>query len=215
MKKNVLNIGLTLFFVVTLVLLVYKYQQIINKEPDQYYILERKGAASKDPQWTKVKSQSYALIEAIQHQPKDIQPKTKLAILYIQEARVTGNYTYYDKAAMKYVNDALSLNPTNFDALVLKSLLYLSQHHFADGLELAQKASTLNPYNSYVYGLCVDGHVEMGDYQSAVEDADKMLSIRPDIRSYSRASYLREIYGDYPGAIEAMRMAVDAGYPGG
>jgi len=41
-----------------------------------------------------------------------------------------------------------------------------------------------------------------------------MISIRPDLRSYSRVSYLREIYGDYPGAIQAMKMAVDAGAPG-
>jgi tetratricopeptide (TPR) repeat protein len=41
-----------------------------------------------------------------------------------------------------------------------------------------------------------------------------MISIRPDIRSYSRISYLREIYGDIPGAIEAMKLAVDAGSPG-
>jgi tetratricopeptide (TPR) repeat protein len=40
------------------------------------------------------------------------------------------------------------------------------------------------------------------------------MSIRPDIRSYARASYLREIYGDYEGAVEMMKLAVDAGAPG-
>jgi tetratricopeptide (TPR) repeat protein len=54
----------------------------------------------------------------------------------------------------------------------------------------------------------------MGNYEKAVENSDKMVSIRPDIRSYSRISYLREIHGDYPGAIEAMKMAVDAGVYG-
>jgi tetratricopeptide (TPR) repeat protein len=41
-----------------------------------------------------------------------------------------------------------------------------------------------------------------------------MVSIRPDTRSYSRISYLREIHGDYPGAIEAMKLAIDAGPAG-
>ena len=214
MKKKIFYLAMVLFFLSTLALIVYKYQQNVIKEPDNYYILERTGAAAKSDEWTKVRSQAYTLIEAIQNNSKDIKPKTDLAILYIQEARITGNYAYYDKAAMKYVNDALNIDASNFNAMVLKSLLYLSQHHFADGLEMAQKARTINPYNSYVYGLCVDGNVEMGNYKAAVNDADKMLSIRPDIRSYSRASYLREIYGDYPGAIEAMKMAVDAGYPG-
>jgi len=54
----------------------------------------------------------------------------------------------------------------------------------------------------------------MGNYATAIEEADKMISIRPDIRSYSRASYLREIHGDYPGAIDAMKLAIDAGLPG-
>ena len=62
--------------------------------------------------------------------------------------------------------------------------------------------------------MLVDGNVEMGYYDSAVANSDRMVSIRPDLRSYSRISYLREIYGDYPGAITAMKMAVDAGGPG-
>jgi len=112
------------------------------------------------------------------------------------------------------VNDVLEIDNTDFEAITLKAMIYLSQHHFADGLELAQKGKAINPYNAFVYGLSVDGNVEMGNYKAAVEDADKMISIRPDIRSYARVSYLREIYGDYPGAIDAMKMAVDAGFPG-
>ncbi|HLG41169.1 MAG TPA: tetratricopeptide repeat protein, partial [Chitinophagaceae bacterium] len=52
------------------------------------------------------------------------------------------------------------------------------------------------------------------NYKAAIAAADKMISIRPDLRSYSRISYLREIHGDYPGAIDAMKMAVEAGPPG-
>jgi tetratricopeptide (TPR) repeat protein len=85
-----------------------------------------------------------------------------LANIFILEARATGNYQYYDKAAMKYVNDALAKDPNNFEALTLKSLLYLSQHHFADGLAMAEKAEKINPYNAFLYGVLVDGHVEMG-----------------------------------------------------
>lgn len=62
--------------------------------------------------------------------------------------------------------------------------------------------------------MLVDANVELGNYARSVEMADKMVSIRPDIRSYSRISYLREIHGQVPGAIEAMKLAVSAGYPG-
>ena len=114
----------------------------------------------------------------------------------------------------KYVNAVLKKDPQNFEALSMKALLMLSQHHFAEGLQIAEAAKTINPYNAFIYGLIIDGNVEMGNYAAAVENADKMVSIRPDIRSYSRISYLREIYGDYSGAIEAMKMAIEAGVPG-
>lgn len=150
----------------------------------------------------------------MQSNPKDIKAAIALASLYIQEARITGNAVYYHAAAMKYINQVLDNKPENFEALTLKSILFMSQHHFADGLAIAEKAQKLNPYNALIYGLLVDGNVEMGKYTEAVENSDKMVSMRPDIRSYSRISYLREIHGDYPGAIEAMKLAVGAGGAG-
>jgi tetratricopeptide (TPR) repeat protein len=38
-----------------------------------------------------------------------------------------------------------------------------------------------------------------------------MVDVRPDLSSLSRVSYLRELHGDLPGAIDAMTRAVDAG----
>lgn len=105
-------------------------------------------------------------------------------------------------------------NENHFEALSLKAMIFLSEHHFEEALATAQKAVSINPYNAFVYGTLVDGYVEMGDYKAAVENLEKMISIRPDMRSYSRISYLREIHGDYSGAIEAMKLAVDAGATG-
>ena len=74
------------------------------------------------------------------------------------------------------------IEPGNFEALTLKSLLYISQHHFADGLAIAEQAQKINPYYAFLYGILVDGHVEMGHYDSAVASAEKMMSIKPDLR---------------------------------
>jgi tetratricopeptide (TPR) repeat protein len=90
----------------------------------------------------------------------------------------------------------------------------LSQHHFAEGLETAKKALPINPNNSFIYGILCDANLELGKYDEAVKMADKMVSVRPDIRSYARVSYLREIYGDIPGAKQAIKLAIAAGYPG-
>jgi tetratricopeptide (TPR) repeat protein len=184
------------------------------KENVVYGLIERKGPAAKSAEWKTTQQRAATLLQQIANNKENNKPKLQLASLYIQEARATGNYVYYDAAAMKYVNDVLKKEPANFDALTLKALLHLSQHHFAEAVAVATEAKNINQYNAFVYGLLVDGYVEMGQYDSAVANCDKMMNIRPDIRSYSRVAYLREIYGDYPGAIEAMKMACESGVAG-
>ncbi|MBS1685811.1 MAG: tetratricopeptide repeat protein [Bacteroidetes bacterium] len=177
-------------------------------------IKERTARLASLPDWNETKNKAAGLYTKIQQQPTDEKLKLQLAALYIQEARITGDHLYYDRAAMQLVDKTLATDSVNFEALCFKSMIYLSEHHFADGLAYAKKAQAVNPYNAFVYGLMTDGYVELGNYNEAVAATDKMVSIRPDLRSYSRVSYLREIHGDYPGAIEAMKMAVAAGYPG-
>ena len=215
MKKSHLYLITLVLFVFAAGFIVVKYKkEEKNKATSFYPLKDRKNVSAQTAEWKQVQKNFDELMKVARTNPDDTKSRIALASLYIQEARVTGNYMYYDMAAMKYVNEVLEKEPDNFEALIFKSLLYLSQHHFADGLVIAEKAKQVNPYNAFVYGILVDGNVEMGNYTAAVEDADKMVSIRPDIRSYSRISYLREIHGDYPGAIEAMKMAVDAGPPG-
>ena len=211
MKKKYIYTTLLAFIFLCLCAIFLKYQ---HNEAASYDLLERKGVVGDSREWQLTRTYATSLLAALKKNPADTKSGLALAALFIQEARVTGNYVYYDKAAMKYVNNILKRDSTNFDALTFKALIYLSQHHFADGLAIAKKAREINPYNAFIYGMVVDGNVEMGNYDSAVANSDKMVSIRPDLRSYSRISYLREIYGDYPGAIEAMKMALAAGAPG-
>jgi len=213
-KKNIYLLCIVVFVLaVGGIIIKYNIQQK-EKENKVYGLVNRTGALADGAEWKNVQARASKLLAAIDKDPTDTASKIKLAALFIQEARITGNYMYYDMAAMKYVNDILAVHPSSFNALVFKSLIYMSQHHFADGLVYAHQAQQVNPYNAYVYGLLVDGNVEMGHYDSAVGYADKMVSVRPDLTSYSRVSYLREIYGDYNGAIAAMKMAVDAGGQG-
>ena len=215
MKKNLLYLLLISVFIIAAGFVVMKYKKSeAKKETAVYQLLERRGAQAQTEEWTIIKRAAAKMTDAIETNPYDKKSLINLANLMVMEGRATGNYTYYDMAAMKYINNVLSIEPNNFEALTLKALVQLSQHHFADGLATAETARKINPYNAFVYGILVDGNVEMGHYDSAVSAADKMLSIRPDLRSYARASYLREINGDYPGAIEAMKMAVDAGAAG-
>lgn len=203
-------------FILILFIASISFILIRNKKQEEisYELLERKGSLSKKGEYLKTRAKAESLARIIEENPGDNKSRLALATLYIQEARITGNYMYYDMATMQQLNAVLKKEPENFNALTYKALIYLSQHHFADGLAVAEKAKTINPYNAFIYGILLDGNVEMGNYTDAVNNAEKMVSIRPDLRSYSRISYLREIHGDYPGAIEAMKLAVDAGVPG-
>jgi tetratricopeptide (TPR) repeat protein len=175
---------------------------------------ERKGSIALNGEWLNTKQAIEGLLKNIELNPEDYKAKLNLSQAYIQEARITGDHAYYDQAALELLDDVIKNEPKNFDALCCKATVLLSQHHFSEGLAIAQQAQPLNPNSAFIYGLLCDSYVELGKYKDAVIVCDKMISIRPDARSYARVSYLREIHGDLPGAIEAAKLAVAAGYPG-
>jgi len=177
-------------------------------------LFERKGAISQAAEWDKTRLKVGALMQQITANPKDVKPRLQLAVIYISEARITGEHPYYYPAILKILDGVIAMEPNNFEALVLKSSVKMSQHKFTEAKQLAEKAKALNPDNAYVYGILVDANVELGDYEAAVGHSDKMQALKPSLESYARASYLREIFGDYKGAIQAMQLAVDAGLPG-
>jgi tetratricopeptide (TPR) repeat protein len=215
MKKKAVYITTVLLFVVAILFVVIKYKkEVLREEYATYELLPRQGVLAQQEEWNVVKTNAATLLDKIKANPADKKSLLALSGIFIQEARVTGNHLYYDKAAMKYINKVLKADTNHFEALTLKALIQLSQHHFTEGLATAQRARIINPYNAFVYGILVDAHVEMGNYDSAIVNASHMIDIRPDIRSYARISYLREIHGDYAGAIAAMKLAIQAGIAG-
>jgi len=177
-------------------------------------LLERNGELATAAEWNKTKEKTTELKAKLAAQPGDIKTRLQLATIFITEQRITGEHHFYYPAIEKILNGVLSIEPKNFEATVYKASLRMSQHQFANAKKLAEEAKAINPDNAYVYGILVDANVELGNYEEAVAMSDKMQAIKPSLESYSRASYLREIYGDYNGAIEAMKLAVKAGLPG-
>jgi tetratricopeptide (TPR) repeat protein len=175
---------------------------------------DRIGRLALGGEWVNTKASMEGLLAKLRTDPNDQKSRLLLAEAYMQEGRVTGNHPYYDAAAMQLLQEVLKTDPENFEALCCQASLSLTQHHFSQGLALAEQAQAINPQSGYVYGLLTDANVELGRYDQAVKMADKMNQVRPDLTAYTRVSYLREIYGDMPGAIQAMDMAVKAGYGG-
>jgi tetratricopeptide (TPR) repeat protein len=174
----------------------------------------RIGSLALGGEWLNTKAAMEGLLAKLRADPTDQKSRLLLAEAYMQEGRVTGNHPYYDAAAMQLLQEVLKAEPESFEALCCQASLSLTQHHFSQGLALAEQAQAINPNSGYVYGLLTDANVELGHYDQAVKMADKMNQVRPDLTAYARVSYLREIHGDLPGAIQAMDMAVKAGYPG-
>lgn len=149
--------------------------------------------------------------------PHDADARLSLVRIFTVEARLTGEHGHYYPAALEQAEKALQFatnEDQRYEALYLKAGVQLSQHLFEEALSTALKAYAVNNTHSGLYGTLVDAYTELGRYEEAVQTCDKMLALRPDLRAYSRASYLRELHGDLAGAVEAMEAAVEAGYPG-
>ena len=191
-----------------------------NKEKlvDVPELIQRGTKIQVGKEWDQAQS-FYALQKKqLQENPNNPDAKLNLAQLYIREARVTGEHGHYYPAALQMCKEILQeenlSKDLEFRTYMIKAGVQLSLHEFAMALETGKKALALNDQNAQIHGVLVDAYVELGDYENAVSHSDKMISIKPDLRSYSRISYLREIHGDVEGAKKAMKLAVDAGYPG-
>jgi tetratricopeptide (TPR) repeat protein len=152
------------------------------------------------------------LEERLKQDTNDWQSYDQLGYAYIQKARDTGDPSYYGRAEA-VLEKATQVNPQDPDALIGLGSLALSRHEFQQALEWGHKAFALAPHKAAVFGVIGDAYTELGQYDAAVEAFQAMVDTRPDLSSYSRVSYARELHGDLEGAITAMQQAVEAGSP--
>ena len=128
---------------------------------------------------------------------------------FAQRARRTADAAYYTRAELVF-RRALRLAPNDLPATIGLGALALSRHEFRSGLALGRRAVALSPSTADGYGVVGDALVELGRYQEAFETFNRMVSLKPSVSSYARVSYARELLGDIPGAVQAMRYAIDA-----
>ena len=111
------------------------------------------------------------------------------------------------------LDKALSFQADDYASISAQGALALARHDFSLALECGEKARQINPDRTYAYGVIADAQIELGRYEEAVETLQNMVDLRPDMSSYSRISYMRELHGDTEGALEMMQLAVDSGTP--
>jgi tetratricopeptide (TPR) repeat protein len=174
--------------------------------------LQRRYAAVVPPPWSNTDDVISATQQRLRANARDERSYVVLGEAYAQKAREVGDPTYYTKAD-GVLKRALALRPDDTEAVAAQGSLALDRHQFRDALLLGQQARALDPYSADALGIISDADVQLGDDAGAVQAAQAMVDLRPDLSSYSRVSYLRELHGDFAGAIAAMQAAAVAGGP--
>ncbi len=145
--------------------------------------------------------------DLVNRMPEAAKYHVQLAAAILSKVRETGDYSLNRKAE-ESLKKALELDEENFDAQVLQTQIYLSEHNFREGLELAKKLESANPNSQAALAAMTDAQTELGLYDEAVKSAQKFVDLWPNSASYTRVAHLRSLHGDTAGAIEARQLAI-------
>src|SRR6187200_1849183 len=140
MKKRFLLAGLSFLFLAGTAFVVLKntgHKKATTEK--KYSLLPRKSSLSYTREWEAVKNNVAVLNKKIEKNNADIKSMLALAGIYMQESRVTGNYAYYNEAAMQQINSVLEKDPENFEALSFKTTILLSKHQFEEALVIGEQ----------------------------------------------------------------------------
>lgn len=141
--------------------------------------------------------------------PADDMTWAQLGSAYVEQARITADPSYYDKADGA-LHQSLTLRPEGNDAAMTgQGALANARHDFAGAARLAGQALAVNPYNAAAWGVLTDARTQLGDYAGATEALQRMLELNPGLASFTRASYDAELHGDLAGARSALEQALD------
>jgi tetratricopeptide (TPR) repeat protein len=145
---------------------------------------------------------------AVRRAPAAAAPRVALAGEYLQRVRETGDVAFYQRADA-LLRGVLARSPGNADALVGLGGLALSRHDFRGGLRLARESHA----GLSALPTTVDALVELGRYDAARRVLQRLADLKPNLSTYARVSYLRELHGDLAGAASALDLAAAAGGP--
>lgn len=139
-------------------------------------------------------------------QPANWLAWTELGAAYVQRGRVTADPTYYPKAQLA-LERSLRLRPDNDRAMTALAALQAARHDFTAALAWSRRATSRNPASANGFAVMSDALVELGRYADAARALQRAVDLKPGVATFARVSYLRELHGDVPGALAAMRQA--------
>ena len=129
---------------------------------------------------------------------------------FLARARATGDPGFYTRAKRAF-DVALRRDPRSLGGLVGAGTLAGLRHDFTEQLRLGSEARMVAPDLARPLTVIADAQVELGRYDDAARTIQRLVNLKPSLAAYARVSYYRELHGDLPGAVEAMRYAISAG----
>lgn len=127
-----------------------------------------------------------------------------------QRIRETTDLSYYNFAESAYQR-AIELTPDCVDAMNGMAWVEGGRHQFDRSIEWANRALAIAPDNADAFGILGDADLELGNYDSATENYQRMMDLRPDLSSWSRGAHLLWLTGNKVEANTLMEKAIRAG----
>lgn len=150
------------------------------------------------------------LADAARKNPLKEDPWIALGRAWIKKARTSADPGFYLNANA-CADVALSLSKDSRLALDLRGLVLLNDHKFEEARVLAESIVKKHPDDPMAFGTLSDALAELGRDEEAARAAQDMVDLKPNLPSYSRASYMQWLRGDEKGALESARLAIDSG----
>jgi tetratricopeptide (TPR) repeat protein len=129
---------------------------------------------------------------------------------WIRKARETQDPGYFQHAAA-VATIMLEGDAQSVLALGLRAQVQLNQHDFGGAKQTAETILARRDDDLVALGVLSDAELELGNIEAAEKAGARMMSLKPNLASYVRASYFKWLRNDSPGAKEAVRLAIDAG----
>jgi len=133
-----------------------------------------------------------------------------LGLGYQQLFRESGDPTWLKRAgsALRKGRDGAPSDPVAVTGL---AQLAVTQHRFNDGDTLARAALRLDPLSSAARGALGDALFNLGRYDAAFAEYDRLAAAGPSVAAYARVAFARQLEGRRLAAIDAMELALEAG----
>lgn len=141
--------------------------------------------------------------------PNDHVSWATLGLAYVQQAKVTVDPAYYPRADGALARSLEIAEDDNFLAYAGLSALASARHDFTAAEAYARQGLAINDFSPVLWGALSDAQLQLGQYDEAFASVQRMVDLRPDTTSLSRASYTWELRGDIDRARSLMQRALD------